>query len=32
MAFNDENPRAFLTPRYAAVIDTIVNPKTAAAG
>ena len=32
MAFKDENPRAFLTPRFAAVIDTIVNPKTAAAG
>lgn len=32
MAFKDDNPRAFLTPRYAPVIDTIVNPKTAAAG
>ncbi|KPE51475.1 RIP metalloprotease RseP [Chryseobacterium indologenes] len=32
MAFKDENPRAFLTPRFAAVVDTIVNPKTAAAG
>ncbi|MGG5209500.1 RIP metalloprotease RseP [Chryseobacterium sp. MIQD13] len=32
LAFKDENPRAFLTPRYAPVIDTIVNPKTAAAG
>lgn len=32
MAFKDENPRAFLTPRFAAVIDTILNPKTAAAG
>ncbi|MBB6371136.1 RIP metalloprotease RseP [Chryseobacterium shigense] len=32
MAFKDENPRAFLTPRYTPVIDTIVNPKTAAAG
>lgn len=32
MAFKDENPRAFLTPRFAAVIDTIINPKTAAAG
>ncbi|WP_080777244.1 RIP metalloprotease RseP [Chryseobacterium phocaeense] len=32
LAFKDENPRAFLTPRYAPVIDTIVNAKTAAAG
>ena len=32
MAFKDENPKAFLTPRFSAVIDTIVNPKTAAAG
>ena len=32
MAFRDENPKAFLTPRFAAVIDTIVNPKTAEAG
>ncbi|MGG7440635.1 RIP metalloprotease RseP [Chryseobacterium arthrosphaerae] len=32
LAFRDENPKAFLTPRYAPVIDTIVNPKTAAAG
>ncbi|MCJ7933821.1 MAG: RIP metalloprotease RseP [Chryseobacterium sp.] len=32
LAFRDDNPRAFLTPRYAPVIDTIVNPKTAAAG
>ncbi|UZT96210.1 RIP metalloprotease RseP [Chryseobacterium fluminis] len=32
LAFKDENPKAFLTPRYAAVIDTIVNPKTAEAG
>ncbi|CAM2790106.1 RIP metalloprotease RseP [Chryseobacterium flavum] len=32
MAFRDDNPRAFLTPRYAPVIDTIVNAKTAAAG
>lgn len=32
LAFKDENPRAFLTPRYAPVIDTIVNPKTAEAG
>ena len=32
MAFRDENPKAFLTPRFAAVIDTIINPKTAEAG
>ena len=32
MAFRDENPKAFLTPRFSAVIDTIANPKTAAAG
>ncbi|WBV59164.1 RIP metalloprotease RseP [Chryseobacterium camelliae] len=32
LAFKDENPKGFLTPRYAAVIDTIVNPKTAEAG
>jgi regulator of sigma E protease len=32
MAFRDENPKAFLTPRFSAVIDTIINPKTAAAG
>ncbi|MGK6343249.1 RIP metalloprotease RseP [Chryseobacterium sp. DT-3] len=32
LAFKDENPKAFLTPRYAPVIDTIVNPKTAEAG
>jgi len=32
MAFRDENPKAFLTPRFSAVIDTISNPKTAAAG
>lgn len=32
MAFRDENPKAFLTPRFSAVIDTIVNPQTAAAG
>lgn len=32
LAFKDENPRAFLTPRFAPVIDTIVNPKTAEAG
>jgi len=32
MAFKDDNPKAFLTPRYAAVIDTIINPKTAEAG
>ncbi|WP_426481390.1 RIP metalloprotease RseP [Chryseobacterium sp. R2ACT005] len=32
MAFKDDNPRAFLTPRYSPIIDTIMNPKTAAAG
>ncbi|CAD7806744.1 Putative zinc metalloprotease [Chryseobacterium aquaeductus] len=32
MAFKDENPKAFLTPRFSAVIDTIINPKTAQAG
>lgn len=32
MAFKDENPRAFLTPRFTAVIDSIYNPKTLAAG
>lgn len=32
LAFKDENPKGFLTPRYAAVIDTIINPKTAQAG
>ncbi|MDR2237487.1 MAG: RIP metalloprotease RseP [Chryseobacterium sp.] len=32
LAFKDPNPRAFLTPRFSAVIDTIVNPKTEAAG
>ncbi|MEI3788816.1 MULTISPECIES: RIP metalloprotease RseP [unclassified Chryseobacterium] len=32
LAFKDENPKAFLNPRYAPVIDTIVNPKTAEAG
>jgi len=32
MAFRDENPRAFLTPRFPAVIDSIYNPKTAQAG
>ncbi len=32
MAFRDENPKAFLTPRFPAVIDTIINPKTAQAG
>lgn len=32
LAFKDENPKGFLTPRYAAVIDTIINPKTAEAG
>ena len=32
MAFRDENPKAFLTPRFPAVIDSIYNPKTAQAG
>jgi len=32
MAFRDENPRAFLTPRMPAIIDSIYNPKTAQAG
>lgn len=32
LAFKDQNPKAFLTPRFSAIIDTIVNPKTAAAG
>ncbi|MGC5744872.1 RIP metalloprotease RseP [Chryseobacterium sp. NFX27] len=32
LAFKDENPKAFLNPRYAPVIDTIVNPKTAESG
>ncbi|MBB4807059.1 regulator of sigma E protease [Chryseobacterium defluvii] len=32
LAFKDENPREFLTPRYFPIIDTIVNPKTAEAG
>lgn len=32
LAFKDENPKAFLTPRFSAVIDTIINPKTAEAG
>jgi len=32
MAFRDENPKAFLTPRFPAVIDTIENAKTAQAG
>lgn len=32
MAFKDENPKAFLTPRFSAIIDTIVNPKTMEAG
>lgn len=32
LAFKDENPKAFLTPRYTAVIDSIFNPKTAEAG
>lgn len=32
LAFRDQNPKAFLTPRYPAVIDSIFNPKTAEAG
>lgn len=32
LAFKDPNPKAFLTPRFPAVIDTIANPKTAEAG
>lgn len=32
LALQDANPRAFLTPRFPAVVDTIINPKTAAAG
>nr|WP_314493919.1 RIP metalloprotease RseP [uncultured Chryseobacterium sp.] len=32
MAFRDENPKAFLTPRFPAVIDTIISPKTIQAG
>lgn len=32
MAFRDENPKAFLTPRFPAVIDSIYNPKTLQAG
>ncbi|WP_245143479.1 RIP metalloprotease RseP [Chryseobacterium daecheongense] len=32
LAFKDENPKAFLTPRYAPVIDSIFNPTTIAAG
>lgn len=32
LAFKDSNPKAFLTPRYPAVIDSIFNDKTAAAG
>ena len=32
MVFRDENPRAFLTPRMPAIIDSIYNPKTAQAG
>lgn len=32
LAFKDQNPKAFLTPRFSAIIDTILNPKTAAAG
>lgn len=32
LAFKDENPKAFLTPRFAPIVDTIVNPKTAEAG
>lgn len=32
LAFKDQNPKAFLTPRYPAVIDSIYNPKTLQAG
>jgi len=32
LAFKDESPKAFLTPRYSAVIDSVFNPKTAEAG
>jgi regulator of sigma E protease len=32
LAFKDENPKAFLNPRHAAIVDTIVNPKTMEAG
>lgn len=32
LAFRDENPRAFLTPRFPAVIDSIFNLKTEQAG
>lgn len=32
LAFKDESPKAFLTPRYSAVIDSIFNPKTIQAG
>ncbi|MBD8083211.1 RIP metalloprotease RseP [Chryseobacterium caseinilyticum] len=32
LAFRDENPRAFLTPRFPAVIDSIFNTKTEQAG
>lgn len=32
MAFKDENPKSFITPRFSAIMDTIVNPKTLAAG
>lgn len=32
LAFKDDNPKAFLTPRFAPIVDTIVNPKTAEAG
>ncbi|AZA48023.1 RIP metalloprotease RseP [Chryseobacterium carnipullorum] len=32
LAFKDDNPRAFLTPRSLPIIDSIVNPKAAEAG
>lgn len=32
MAFRDDNPKQFLTPRMPAIIDSIFNPKTAQAG
>ena len=32
LAFRDESPRAFLTPRMPAIVDSIYNPKTKQAG
>ncbi|KQR95113.1 RIP metalloprotease RseP [Chryseobacterium sp. Leaf180] len=32
LAFKDPNPKAFLTPRFPAIVDSIYNPKTIAAG